>query len=601
MVKMESIFRDYDMIVSQTTFLCQGVERESNNQNVLRSGISAHMRLLVDLYPSGNPVQMLKQLFFIYKNNDFCSVQASFSELVEYCKFNANWTVCDVKDHLRDKGVFLPDLWALARQFVARAAHDRGHLQILNQLCLYLTKIELTRPDLEKEALDAYIKFEENFPQYDMCAANCIRPIIHEWMSGYRCKNDPHHGSGSTADAGRSPIMKYGMLGSDAALRALTKVAYGKHIENYIMHPYNTFERVSRLQFVPKTYKKLRSISMEPASLMFFQQGVKDNLYKYIDEKLSWCIDLRHQERNREYARLGSATGAYCTIDLSSASDSVGFGLVRDLFEDTPIWPELLGLRTFRTELPDGSLLPLKKFAPMGSALCFPTECLIFASVCECVARRAKANGYTPFDYSVYGDDICCPSYMYDSIVLLLNALGFTVNKTKSFHSGPYRESCGKEYYDGWDITAIKYRGWDPCRMSTNDYDGLIDHANAAFGLYPWLRRYVFCCLRRKGLMPILGSKVLSNAPTNFHLRTRYANGVMGRNGGYQERQAYCRTPYTHYEYHASDEVTYFEWLRIADQRDLKHLTERQLVQRPDRFVINGDGEGRFRAGWHKI
>lgn len=601
MVKMESIFREYDMIVSQSTFSCQGVENESNNLSVLRSGIKAHLRLLADLKPSGLPLQHIRTLLSVYLKYDFCVVQASLAATAEFCKFNSDWTVRDVKDHLRDESCFLPELWSVLRSFVADSSRDPVALGSLNQLCLYLTKIELTRPDLEQEALDAYIAFEDNYPQYDHQASSCIKPILHEWLRDYRPETFPHNGGGSTADAGRSAIMKYGLLGSDAPLRSLCKVAYGNDISNYLEYPYRSFRRCSRLQFVPKTYKKLRSISMEPASLMFFQQGTKDNLYKYIERNLSWCIDLRHQERNREYARLGSSTGAYCTIDLSAASDSVGYALVHDLFEGTTLWPELLGLRSFKTELPDGSELRLQKFAPMGSALCFPTECLIFASVCEFAARMARANGYTPFDFSVYGDDICCPSYMYDCIVQLLVALGFSVNETKSFHSGPYRESCGKEYYNGWDITCIKYRGWDPDRMSTNDYDGLCDHANLAFGLFPWLRRYVFACLHCKGLLPVFGEKLFSNAPTNFHLRTRFAYQQTGQNGGYQEEQAYCRVPRVSYEFRANDDTTYFEWLRVADRRDLKGLTMQQLVMRPDRFVINGDGEGRFHAGWHKI
>lgn len=601
MVKMESIFSDIDIIVSRTTFSCQGVECIENNQDVLRSGISCHIRLLVDLNLSDHPAQFAYSLLNVYRENDFAFVQASLAETAEFCKFSDHFSVRDVKDHLREKSLFVSGLWSILRKLIAESTSDPISLGCLNQLCLYLTKIELTRPDLEEKALAEYIVFEENFPRYDEYSAQCIRTILHEWLAAYQPSTFPHNGGGSTADAGSNAIMKYGLLGSDAPLRSLCKVAYGSDISSYLYEPSRSFRRVSRLQFVPKTYKKLRSISMEPASLMFFQQGTKDNLYRYIDRNLRWCIDLRHQERNREYARLGSATGAYCTIDLSAASDSVGYDLVSTLFRGTKLWPELLGLRSFYTELPDGTHVRLKKYAPMGSALCFPVECLIFAAVCEHVARVARALGATPSDFSVYGDDICCPTYMYDGVVLVLNSLGFTVNSDKSFMSGPYRESCGKEYYAGRDISCIKYRSWDPCRMQPSDYDGFCDHANQCFGLYPWLRRYVFRCLKKKGLAPILGGKILSNSPTNFHLRTRYAYEQSGQNGGYQERQAYTRVPATRYEYRASDELTLFEWLRVADRRDPIGATMSQLVMRPDRFVISGDGEGRFSAGWHRI
>lgn len=596
-MKIESIFRDYDMVISQHPFSVGGVVQDGENLAILRAAVKAHARLLVDISQSA-PSQALHTLASVYIRNDYDAVQDSLVAMVESVKFGIATTTRDVKGHLRECHRFVPELWALLRSTVAAALHDPESLWVLNQLCLYLTKVELTRPDLKIKAEVSYLELEDNYPVPSSDAIAAIRPIIQEWMSGYVPFSFPHHGGGSTADAGRDAIMKYALLGSDASLRSMIRVCYHKSEYDFMMEPMKPFQRVSKIEFVPKTYAKLRTISKEPSTLMYFQQGAKDNLYNYIAKNLSWCLDLKRQERNREYARLGSATGAYCTIDLSEASDRVGFALVRDLFCGSAVWPELLGLRSFYTELPSGVRVRLKKYAPMGSALCFPVECLVFAAVCELVARRARSHGYLPVDYSVYGDDITCPSYMYSGVVSVLESLGFKINQSKSFQVGQYRESCGKEYFSGHDISVIKYRGWCPDRMNPCDRDGLVDHANACYGILPHVRTLVLSWMRAKGVLPVFGKDILSNAPTNFHLRSRYAESYDCNNGGYQVVQHYVRVSTSITEYCASDELTLFEWLRAADRRDPLGATVLQLVQRPDRFRIGGGVQETFTSKW---
>jgi len=101
----------------------------------------------------------------------------------------------------------------------------------------------------------------------------------------------------------------------------------------------------------------------------------------------------------------------------------------------------------------------MDKFAPMGSALCFPIECYVFASVVELAFRMHYDQASSGFlsGCSVYGDDIICPSSIYDRVVDILHSLGFKVNASKSFSSGGYYESCGVEYLYGALINAIKH------------------------------------------------------------------------------------------------------------------------------------------------
>jgi hypothetical protein len=56
---------------------------------------------------------------------------------------------------------------------------------------------------------------------------------------------------------------------------------------------------------------------------------------------------------------------------------------------------------------------------------------------------------------SVYGDDIIVPSAAAGRLAGLLEYLGFTPNAKKSYATGPFRESCGKHYYLGHDITPF--------------------------------------------------------------------------------------------------------------------------------------------------
>lgn len=247
--------------------------------------------------------------------------------------------------------------------------------------------------------------------------------------------------------------------------------------------------RDARLKFVPKSLKTARSICMEPNTLMFFQQAVMSRFIELIgDSWYSIFIDIRNQRRNRELSLIGSYTSEIDTLDLSSASDSVSLELVKRVFPPSWLIP-MIATRSHRVILPNGDLFRPKKFAPMGSALCFPTQCLIFASVCiyaacrytydvehvQCnfldwlpsnvrrvvrkFSRSRLASRWQFQPLAVYGDDICVDRRLTDIIKSILCRLGFVVNDSKSFTgSQSFRESCGKYYLDGNDITPLYFR-----------------------------------------------------------------------------------------------------------------------------------------------
>ena len=58
----------------------------------------------------------------------------------------------------------------------------------------------------------------------------------------------------------------------------------------------------------------------------------------------------------------------------------------------------------------------------------------------------------------MYGDDIIVPKHYVRSVVSMLENFGSRVNTAKSFWTGKFRESCGKEYFNGDDVSIVKVR-----------------------------------------------------------------------------------------------------------------------------------------------
>lgn len=221
----------------------------------------------------------------------------------------------------------------------------------------------------------------------------------------------------------------------------------------------------ARLHAVPKTKTKPRLITIEPTYNQFLQQGASVLLRKEMSRFP--VVNILDQGRNKELARLGSLDGSLATIDLSDASDRLSNGLVRRVFSWNQSFVDWLQqTRSQVVQLPDGSLVQMNKFAGMGSALTFPVQTMVFATVCAyalCVSEGKFSRSFvrsflTREDFGVYGDDIVVPSSLAPIVVSLLEELGLKVNTKKSFFSGRFRESCGGDYFDGRDVTPVYVR-----------------------------------------------------------------------------------------------------------------------------------------------
>jgi len=199
--------------------------------------------------------------------------------------------------------------------------------------------------------------------------------------------------------------------------------------------------RGNRFTTVPKDCKKNRGIAIEPSINLFYQLAygkVIRNRLRRIGINLS-----EGQEKHRLLACAASSEGHLATLDLSNASDTICRNLVKLLLP--PSWYDVLdGLRSKRTFF-KGNWFLLEKFSSMGNGFTFELETLIFLSLVAAVCGRSSI-GRTVF---AFGDDLILPSDRSEDVISLLSYCGFAVNMSKSCVDGPFRESCGGDFFLG--------------------------------------------------------------------------------------------------------------------------------------------------------
>lgn len=204
----------------------------------------------------------------------------------------------------------------------------------------------------------------------------------------------------------------------------------------------------NKIAFVPKTAKIHRSIAVEPWGNALVQKGI-GNVMALRLKRVG--IDITDQERNQDWAFYGSVLdtpGGFVTLDLSAASDSVSSRLVELLLP--PAWVSLLkGARSSHYTY-NGQSGVYAKFCAMGNGFCFPLETLIFTAACH-----ACGCGNPGRDFTVYGDDIIVKGCKASDVIKTLWWMGFTINPDKSFTSGPFRESCGADWFGGVDVRPL--------------------------------------------------------------------------------------------------------------------------------------------------
>lgn len=202
----------------------------------------------------------------------------------------------------------------------------------------------------------------------------------------------------------------------------------------------------NKLAQVPKNAKTNRMIATEPTANSFLQQGVG----RYIRRCLKrYGIDLDNQETNQKYA-CSAYLRRLATLDLSAASDTIARLLVEHLLP--PDWYDYLNsIRSWYYTDDQGKTHWSEKFSSMGNAFTFELETLIFYAATSCIQDEVDPNGVV----SIYGDDIICEQNIAKDVISVLEELGFTINKEKSYVDGEFFESCGVHTYQGMDVTPV--------------------------------------------------------------------------------------------------------------------------------------------------
>jgi hypothetical protein len=204
----------------------------------------------------------------------------------------------------------------------------------------------------------------------------------------------------------------------------------------------------NRFTSVPKDATKFRGIAIEPSLNLFYQLGLGRAIRRRLKRS---GIDLTDgQDIHRRVACEASKEGHMSTLDLSNASDTVCRNLVKLLLPSE--WYALLDDLRSPTTLVDGKRVRLEKFSSMGNGYTFELETLVFLAISCAAMESCSIPVYIGTNVFVYGDDIIVPTECSDVVISALRFFGMTPNEEKSFTTGPFRESCGGDYFNGEDV-----------------------------------------------------------------------------------------------------------------------------------------------------
>jgi len=435
-------------------------------------------------------------------------------------------------------------------------------IQAVRQLTLSFSKVRLPCSKARTtKAFSDYVECEQSLrdANYDLSSEN-LRSFerISNMLFGdvfsamdrkiYDGDVIPKHGPGSTADR-LSNNGKYvqrewtDRLESifPASENTIPSFRYIRSLDNMEWLDPDT-ERPVRVISVPKTLKTPRIIAIEPTCMQYMQQGLMEMMVKYLESNhfTRGMIGIEDQVPNQDLARQGSLTGDLATLDLSEASDRVSLRLVTSmLFNYGYLSEAVLATRSTRADVPGYGVIPLSKFASMGSALTFPMEVCVFLTTIfygieSMLGRRLTRRDIESYRgrVRVYGDDIVVPVDVVPHVVEALEQLNFKVNHSKSFWTGRFRESCGREYYDGHDISIFRVRNVLPLhRADAPGVISLVSLRNQAYWSGYWgTARYLDGIL--EGLIPfpnvspespVLGREsVLGYAEERLHPTLQY-------------------------------------------------------------------------------
>ena len=381
----------------------------------------------------------------------------------------------------------------------------------IRQICLAFKKIKLPCTSARTaKAVEGFVQIEQAFnlfplPKEDDNLFKIVSSVLWDNLMVRLCHDQlfPKHGPGSTAER-ISGNRKYSwrrwhhrlepyfpLLGTGYSLSSGQFDVKSEELENVEM-VHSDDEDPVRIIAVPKTLKAPRIIGAEPVCMQYVQHAISEVLVKALQEH--WFargqINFSDQKVNQRLALDSSSSGRFATIDLSEASDRVPIGYALYMFSGNPDLKDAIeACRSTKARLPDGRIVHLRKFASMGSALCFPVEAMYFYTLCVVALLKSRDLPVSHSniksvsrDVFVYGDDILVPVSDVASVLDHLRKYNCKVNVRKTFLSGNFRESCGMDAFGGEPVKPVYVNTAPPeHRQQVKNIISWVETANLLF------------------------------------------------------------------------------------------------------------------------
>jgi hypothetical protein len=423
---------------------------------------------------------------------------------------------------------------------------DICSLFAVRQICLLFKKVLLPCSlERERKAYERFVECEQevaqavdNYPNNLFGYYGSVSDLL--WGSSLQAVNlsvsnfdhIPRHGPGATAER-ISGNRKYDLLAWHERLQPFFPFDW------FGIPSMESLDRLGGVNFfepgaeppvrvitVPKTLKTPRIIAIEPVCMQYTQQSLMEIIVPALESAplTRGRLNFTDQTPNQKSALRASKDQSLATLDLKEASDRVSVKLVERMLNCLPdLRDAVLACRSTTADVPGIGIIPLTKFASMGSALCFPIEAMVFYTIVLMAIQRSQGTRLTleslkkaSEDVRVYGDDIIVPIEYVRAVCDELQAFGLVVNASKSFYTGKFRESCGLDAYDGIPVKPVYVRRLLPNRLrDTEETLSAISTANQFYLNGYWKTAYhLFGNVERLAPVPVVGE----NSPISGRL-----------------------------------------------------------------------------------
>ena len=430
---------------------------------------------------------------------------------------------------------------------------DIESLRGIRQLVYFMYKLEIPHTKAqERKLLDAFVDVDEQLPSSnvwecinpgsDEILENAARIALYVFWDFDPRDIKPRHGPGAVA-TGEKVHEKHVFSRYYSAIHQFYPFdEYYVYSQMAVCDNWRQFENLqteetgtAKVVLVPKDSRGPRIISCEPLEYQWIQQGLGRAIVRHLESHrvTKGRINFADQTVNQQLALSGSKTQEWVTLDMKEASDRVSLALVERIFQYCPaLLDAIKATRSTHTRLPDGRKVTLKKFAPMGSCLCFPVEAFVFwalgVSSIICAeqhreellnVRQGRQNwpkmGHIlrrarKCDLYVYGDDIIVGQKYHNALLQSFPRYNLMFNEDKCCIRGSFKESCGVDAYDGVNVTPLRLkRRWCHRTVNARALASYVEFSNLAYARgYKRVAAFAAALVEKRiGALPISNRK----------------------------------------------------------------------------------------------